>query len=126
MYAIIATFDRVFTNKITELQNELTNIIGTNQLAGAEPHITLADYNELNVHLYKEKLGEFVAMQENMELVTFPSVGVFPTNGTVFLAPTVTDEFLKFHHSYHDYFNNFHDNPNSYYVPESGFRIVRL
>lgn len=39
MYAIIATFDRVFTNKITELQNELTNIIGTNQLAGAEPHI---------------------------------------------------------------------------------------
>ena len=33
MYAIIATFDRVFTNKITELQNELTNIIGTNQLA---------------------------------------------------------------------------------------------
>lgn len=68
---------RVFTNKITELQNELTNIIGTNQLAGAEPHITLADYNELNVHLYKEKLGEFVAMQENMELVTFPSVGVF-------------------------------------------------
>ena len=54
MYAIIATFDRVFTNKITELQNELTNIIGTNQLAGAEPHITLADYNELNVHLYKE------------------------------------------------------------------------
>lgn len=117
MYAIIATFDRVFTNKITELQNELTNIIGTNQLAGAEPHITLADYNELNVHLYKEKLGEFVAMQENMELVTFPSVGVFPTNGTVFLAPTVTDELLKFHHSYHDYFNNFHDNPNSYYVP---------
>ncbi|MCV5434160.1 2'-5' RNA ligase family protein, partial [Escherichia coli] len=78
---------------------------------------TLADYNELNVHLYKEKLGEFVAMQENMELVTFPSVGVFPTNGTVFLAPTVTDELLKFHHSYHDYFNNFHDNPNSYYVP---------
>ncbi len=61
----------VFTNKITELQNELTNIIGTNQLAGAEPHITLADYNELNVHLYKEKLGEFVVMQENTDPVTF-------------------------------------------------------
>ena len=111
MYAIIATFDRVFTNKITELQNELTNIIGTNQLAGVEPHITLADYNELNVHLYKEKLGEFVAIQENMDPVTFP------TNGTVFLAPTVTDELLKIHHSYHDYFKTFHDNPNSYYVP---------
>ena len=107
MYAIIATFDRVFTNKITELQNELTNIIGTNQLAGVEPHITLADYNELDVHLYKEKLGEFVAMQENTDPVTFPSVGVFPTNGTVFLAPTVTDELLKLHHSFHDYLKIF-------------------
>ena len=47
----------MFTNKITELQNELTNVIGTNQLAGVEPHITLADYNELDVHLYTEKLG---------------------------------------------------------------------
>lgn len=24
---------------------------------------------------------------------------------------------LKLHHSYHDYFKTFHDNPNSYYVP---------
>ncbi|KMP21087.1 2'-5' RNA ligase family protein [Bacillus cereus] len=117
MYAIIATFDGVFTNKITELQNELTNVIGTNQLAGVEPHITIADYNELDVHLYTEKLGEFVAIQENIDAVTFPSVGIFPTNGTVFLAPTVTDELLKLHYSYHDYFKTFHDNQNSYYVP---------
>ncbi|MGZ7149780.1 2'-5' RNA ligase family protein [Bacillus cereus group sp. BfR-BA-01379] len=117
MYAIIATFDRVFTNKIIELQNEITNIIGTNQLAGVEPHITLADYHELDVHLYKEKLEEFVAVQENMAEVTFPAVGTFPTNGTIFLAPTITDELLKLHHSYHDYFKTFHDNLNSYYVP---------
>ncbi|HDR8193291.1 MULTISPECIES: 2'-5' RNA ligase family protein [Bacillus] len=117
MYAIIAKFDRVFTNKITELQNELTNIMGTNQLAGVEPHITIADYNELDVNLFIEKLKGFVAIQESMSAVTFPSVGTFPTNGTIFLAPTVTDELLKLHHSYHDYFKNFHDNPNSYYVP---------
>ncbi len=118
MYAIIATFDRVFTYKIRELQSELTNIIGTNQLAGVEPHITLADYNELDVNLYTEKLKEFVAFQENIAAVTFPSVGTFPTNGTIFLAPTITNELLRFHHSYHDYFKTFHDNPNSYYVPE--------
>ncbi|MDA1601594.1 2'-5' RNA ligase family protein [Bacillus cereus] len=118
MYVIIATFDCEFTNKITELQNEITNIIGTNQLAGVEPHITLADYNELDVHLYTEKLEEFVAVQENMAAITFPSVGIFPTNGTIFLAPTITDELLRLHHSYHDYFKTFHDNLNSYYVPE--------
>lgn len=117
MYAIIATFDRVFTNKIAELQNELTNVIGTNQLAGVEPHITIADYNELDVNSYIEKLKEFVAIQESMSAVTFPSVGTFPTNGTIFLVPTVTDELLKLNHSYHDYFKSFHDNPNSYYVP---------
>ncbi|SCM94161.1 Uncharacterized protein BWINRASL_01934 [Bacillus mycoides] len=117
MYAIIATFDRLFINKITELQNELTNLIGTNQLAGVEPHITLADYNELDVNLYTEKLEGFVAIQENIATVTFPSVGTFPTNGTIFLAPTITDELLRLHHSYHDYFKTFHDIPNSYYVP---------
>lgn len=117
MYAIIATFDRVFTYKIRELQSELTNIIGTNQLAGVEPHITLADYNELDVNLYTEKLKEFVAFQENIAAVTFPSVGTFPTNGTIFLAPTITDELLRLHHSYHDYFIVFHDNLQSYYVP---------
>ncbi|QWG27907.1 2'-5' RNA ligase family protein [Bacillus mycoides] len=99
------------------MQNKLTNIIGSNQLAGVEPHITLADYNELDVNLYTEKLKEFVAFQENIAAVTFPSVGTFPANGTIFLAPTITDELLRFHHSYHDYFKTFHDNPNSYYVP---------
>ncbi|MBE7148884.1 2'-5' RNA ligase family protein [Bacillus mycoides] len=117
MYAIIATFDCVFTNKIRELQNELTNIIGTNPLAGVEPHITLADYNELDVNLYTEKLEEFVVFQENIAAVTFPSVGTFPTNRTIFLAPTITDELLRLHHSYHDYFKVFHDNLHSYYVP---------
>ena len=61
-----------------------------------------------------------------MDPVTFPSIGTFPTNGTVFLAPTVTDALLKFHHSYHDYFNNFHDNQIHITYRESGFRIVRL
>lgn len=117
MYAIIATFDSVFTNKITELQNELTNKIGLNQLAGVEPHITFADYNELDVNLYTEKLKDFVVTQENVVSVTFPSVGTFPTNGTIFLAPTITDELLRFHQSFHDYFKSFHDNPKSYYVP---------
>ncbi|EJV88018.1 2'-5' RNA ligase family protein [Bacillus mycoides] len=117
MYAIIATFDCVSTNKVRELQNELTNIIETNELAGVEPHITLADYKELDVNLYTKRLEEFVAFQENISTVTFPSVGTFPTNGTIFLAPTITDELLRLHHSYHDYFKIFHDNPQSYYVP---------
>ncbi|MGE6348479.1 2'-5' RNA ligase family protein [Bacillus mycoides] len=117
MYVIIATFDCVFTNKVRELQNELTNIIETNELAGVEPHITLADHKELDVNLYKKRLEEFLAFQENISTVTFPSVGTFPTNGTIFLAPTITDELLRLHHSYHDYFKIFHDNSNSYYVP---------
>ncbi|MGG5735934.1 MULTISPECIES: 2'-5' RNA ligase family protein [Bacillus cereus group] len=117
MYAIIATFDCVFTNKVRELQNELTNIIETNELAGVEPHITLADYKELDVNLYTKRLEEFVVFQENISTVTFPSVGTFLTNGTIFLAPNITDELLRLHHSYHDYFKTFHDNQKSYYVP---------
>lgn len=52
-----------------------------------------------------------------MATIDFPSIGTFPTNGTIFLAPTTTDEMLRFHYSCHDYFKTFHDNLNSYYVP---------
>lgn len=50
--------------------------------------------------------------------IDFPSVGTFPSNGTVFLAPTVTSKLLELHYSYHHFFQDFNDNSKSYYIPE--------
>ena len=65
-------------------------------------------------------------MQENMDPITFPSVGVFPTNGTVFLAPTVTDALLNFIILIMIILTIFMTTQIHITYRESGFRIVRL
>ncbi|MCI0764335.1 2'-5' RNA ligase family protein [Bacillus sp. TL12] len=114
MYAVIATFDERFSKHVKEIREERINI-GHNE--DLEPHITLADYHTLDLKLYGEKLEKFT---EHIECfpVEFSSVGTFPTNGTIFLAPIVTGRLLELHQSFHNHFTDFHDQPQSYYVPE--------
>ncbi|MEY8347094.1 2'-5' RNA ligase family protein [Bacillus cereus] len=114
MYAVIVTFDERFSKHVKAIGKELKDF-GHNE--DLEHHITLADYHTLDLKTYGEKLEEFT---ENIECfpVEFSSVGTFPTNGTIFLAPTVTRGLLELHQSFHNHFADFHDQPHSYYVPE--------
>ncbi|PEY34656.1 hypothetical protein CN354_17170 [Bacillus cereus] len=114
MYAVIATFDKKFSKHVKEIREGLTDIVHNGDL---EPHITLADYHTLDLKTYRAKLERFT---ENIGCfpVSFSSVGTFPTNGTIFLAPTVTKGLLEVHHSFHNHFKDFQDQPHSYYVPE--------
>ncbi|HEK9100396.1 2'-5' RNA ligase family protein [Bacillus pfraonensis] len=114
MYAVIATFDEIFSKHVKEIREERIDI-GHNE--DIEPHITLADYHTLDLKLYREELEKFT---EHIGCfpVRFSSVGTFPTNGTIFLAPTVTGRLLELHQSFHNHFADFHDQPQSYYVPE--------
>ncbi|MEN1935858.1 2'-5' RNA ligase family protein [Paenibacillus sp. 102] len=114
MYAIIATFNEEFSKHVKEIGEGLTDIVHSEDL---EPHITLADYHTLDLKTYGEKLEKFT---ENIGCfpVGFSSVGTFPTNGTIFLTPTITRRLLELHQLLHDHFIDFHDHPESYYVPE--------
>ncbi|EEL50952.1 MULTISPECIES: 2'-5' RNA ligase family protein [Bacillus cereus group] len=114
MYAVIATFDERFSKHVKAIGKELKDFGHNGDL---EPHITLADYHTLDLKTYGEKLEKFT---ENIECfpVEFASVGTFPTNGTIFLAPTITGRLLELHQSFHNHFKDFHDHPHSYYVPE--------
>ncbi|WP_410982330.1 2'-5' RNA ligase family protein [Bacillus cereus] len=114
MYAVIATFDERFSKHVKEIREERINI-GHNE--DLEPHITLADYHTLDLKLYGEKLEKFTEHIEYFP-VEFSSVGTFSTNGTIFLALTVTGRLLELHQSFHNHFADFHDQPQSYYVPE--------
>ncbi|PFK31640.1 hypothetical protein COI93_20635 [Bacillus cereus] len=114
MYAVIATFDERFSKHVKAIGKELKDFGHNGDL---EPHITLADYDTLDLKTYGEKLEKFT---ENIECfpVEFSSVGTFPTNGTIFLAPTITRGLLELHQSFHNHFKDFHNQPHSYYVPE--------
>ncbi|MBO1579384.1 2'-5' RNA ligase family protein [Bacillus sp. XF8] len=111
---VIATFDEKFSKQVIEIGEGLTGIVHNEDL---EPHITLADYHTLDLKTYREKLEKFT---EDIECfpVEFSSVGTFPTNGTIFLAPTITRRLLALHQSFYNHFKDFHDHPQSYYVPE--------
>ncbi|WP_459501123.1 2'-5' RNA ligase family protein [Bacillus sp. C1] len=113
MYAVIATFDEEFSKQVQKIWKGLADIVHNEDL---EPHITLADYHTLDMKTYGEKLGDFTE-DRGCFPVEFSSVGTFPTNGTIFFAPTVTRRLLELHQSFHNHFADFHDQPQSYYVP---------
>jgi 2'-5' RNA ligase len=67
-------------------------------LSGHRPHITVSAYETEEVEAYFPLLEEF-GRRTGRFPITFGSVGVFPTNGVVFLAPVMTDGLWAAHRS---------------------------
>lgn len=116
MYAVIATFNEEATKRVKEIWGNL-ELFTAVDLEGLEPHITLADYYHLDEAAYLQKLEKFTKRSNSFSIV-FSSIGTFPSNGTVFLAPVVTKELQEVHRSFHEYFEEFLDYEQSYYVPD--------
>ncbi|KFN11777.1 hypothetical protein DJ94_2135 [Bacillus pseudomycoides] len=49
MYAVIATFDERFSERVKEIWEGLTDVVHNE---GLEPHITLADYHTFDLETY--------------------------------------------------------------------------
>ncbi|MDF2669033.1 MAG: 2-5 ligase superfamily protein [Paenibacillus sp.] len=71
-----------------------------NQIEGVRPHITLAFCQKADIESAIEALADF-AQQKEVEL-DFDILGSFPTSGTLFLSPTMTERFKQFHQQFHD------------------------
>ena len=118
LYAVIVTFDEIFATHIYKKWDELSDLSPyINNIEGMEPHITLADYKQLDVQTFKQELHHFSKRMKAIE-IEFSHIGSFPANGTVFYAPTTTTNLKQFHTNYHEYFSCFQDNTDSYYVPD--------
>lgn len=115
MYAVIATFDERTENRVKEIWKKIEGITGVS-MKGLDPHITLADYYDLDEKAYLRKL-EQLAECTNPFSVVFSSIGAFPSTGTVFVAPVMTKELQDVHRSFHEYLKEFLDYEQSYYVP---------
>ncbi|PEZ02165.1 hypothetical protein CN326_20595 [Bacillus sp. AFS018417] len=118
LYAVIVTFDELFATYIKKKWDELSDLSSyINNIEGMEPHITLADYKQLDIEIFKQELHQFSKRTNTIES-EFSHIGSFPVNGTVFYAPTITENLKQFHTNYHKYFSFFQDNTDSYYVPD--------
>lgn len=83
---------------------------------GKRPHITIADYDNLDKEEFVELLNKFYENKSKVVL-HLNILGTFVNTGTLFLAPTLSNELLDFHRSHHDYFKAFNENENSFYLP---------
>jgi len=118
-YAFVAYFDYETENYFRQIWKDLSESNITQyglETKGKRPHITIADYDNLD----KEKFLELVSKYYESKLkisVTLNILGTFINTGTLFVAPTLSKELLDFHNNHHDYFGQFNKNDNSFYLP---------
>lgn len=83
---------------------------------GKRPHITIADYDNLDKNSFICLADKFYQDKININM-TLNILGTFINTGTLFLAPTLSTELLDFHRNHHTYFKTFNENENSLYLP---------
>ena len=121
MYATILYFDENTEETINRVWTKLseTNIsnyhIDKNG-SKKRPHITLADYEFLDLAHYEARFNRFFADKSSLD-IDFSMLGSFPKGGTLFLAPTITEALLHLHTDYHKAFSAYRKDKASYYLP---------
>jgi 2'-5' RNA ligase len=83
---------------------------------GKRPHITIANYDNLDKSKFVELLNRFYQDKSKIT-ISLSILGTFINTGTLFLAPTLSTELLDFHRSHHNYFNAFNENQKLFYLP---------
>lgn len=83
---------------------------------GLFPHITLAIYEDVDENRFIAKMKEFKNKLKSID-TRFDAIGVFPTTGTCFAKPVVTEEIIKMHREYYEFFKEFNDTARTYYLP---------
>ncbi|MDR6551879.1 2'-5' RNA ligase family protein [Paenibacillus qinlingensis] len=118
-FAIELFFDCASTSQIMDTWTNLSEQ-GTGSYlidSGSQPHITLAVFNTLDVNNISSYLNQ-VSQDMGVFSLHLNSVGTFLTDeGTVFLAPVVTEKLLYIHRIIHELTNEYDEKKWDYYLP---------
>ncbi len=118
MYALVGFLDDKTEKYIEGLWDELSqNNIShyAKETLNLRPHITIADYDNLDKEEFIVSLNEFYEAKSKVN-VTFSALGTFLKTGILFLSPTITTTLVDFHHSHHEHFQQY-TNEDSLYIP---------
>jgi len=119
VYWFIALFDEQTEAQVKGIWQELKEqslSYYIDEVKDGRPHITLASYEQLDKEEYIRKIDAFYEEVGKVEL-TFNTVSSFLNYGTIFLAPTVTENLLSLHSAHHHHFERFNGSANSLYLP---------
>ncbi len=118
-YAFIGYLDYdtevYFKNLWIELSNKGITQYGI-ETKGKRPHITIADYEDLDKDRFIELLDKFYDDKEKIDM-SLNILGTFINTGTLFIAPTLSAELYNFHENHNSYFSTFNKNEESLYLP---------
>ncbi|WMT39721.1 2'-5' RNA ligase family protein [Paenibacillus sp. D2_2] len=87
------------------------------EIQNRKPHITLADYSDLEEAHYKELFEQYYESATRIYL-TFSMFGTFINSGALFLSPNPTRELIELHFNHHNHFKQYSVFSNSLYYPE--------
>ena len=120
MYWFIALFDEETEAQVKGIWKDLKEqslSYYIDEVKDGRPHLTLASYDQLDKEEYIRKMDAFYEEVEKVDL-TFNTVSSFLNYGTIFLAPTVTENLLSLHSAHHRHFERFNGSANSLYLPD--------
>lgn len=119
MYALVAFLDNETEHNIRSLWSGLSeNNISKygEEEKDRRPHITIADYNNVNKDEFAKLMDKAYVGQHKVN-ITLTILGTFIKSGTLFISPTICKELLDFHNAHHKKFEIVNDNPDSLYLP---------
>ena len=119
-YALLAYFDQKTEQKIKQLWIKLNELNISDygiSMKNRRPHLTLADYADLNIETLNLMLNQYFDNQVQIP-INFNGLGSFVGGNILYLAPTLTQQLVDLHKNYHERFKDFNQNPNSYYLPD--------
>ena len=120
MYWVIGLFDTKTEQAVKDIWNKLSEnsiISEEEKVEDPRPHITLANYYDLNQDEYIGLMDNYYEDQSIVN-ISLNTIGSFLNHPTIFLSPTITKELMELHTNHHDYFKKFNRYANPYYLPD--------
>ncbi|MEG0772055.1 2'-5' RNA ligase family protein [Clostridium sp.] len=118
-YAFVGYLDNETEAQLKKIWSDLSDNNVTQygvENKGKRPHITIADYDNLDKNRFIELLNKYYKDKSKID-ISLNILGTFVNTGTLFIAPTISTDLFEFHKGHHSYFKLFNENENSFYLP---------
>lgn len=119
MYAVVLHFDAETEQTLKRVWEEFRDSGISNyvdEVPGRRPHITMADYADLDSEKFMELFDRVYDTKPGFSL-NLCTLGTFIRSGTLFLAPSASMELIEFHANHYDRFSRYANEANPMYAP---------
>ena len=128
-YVVIARFDQETEEKLYALQEHLCREGYIKGISEWPPHITIAAYENIDIHLLLKWTEEFSNNHFPFDIM-FPSLGIFPPRGensktaVIYASPSHSIELVEFYFAFHEKLDEYCGNLGFWYSKKFGYPVI--